>query len=83
MDVFVYVGVVVGASQRIPLSVLARNLHKGLEREISHETGRKEKADNRSEQNRPGQSTEQGSQQEREREGERERERERGRESEY
>ena len=30
----------VGASQRIPLSVLVRNPHKGLAREISHETGR-------------------------------------------
>ena len=33
-------GVGVGASQRIPLSVLARNPHKGLAREISHETRR-------------------------------------------
>ena len=30
----------VGASQRIPLSVLARNPHNGLAREISHGTGR-------------------------------------------
>ena len=29
-----------GASQTIHLSVLARNPHKGLVREISHETGR-------------------------------------------
>ena len=34
------VSVGVGASQRIPLSVLARNPHKGLVREISHETER-------------------------------------------
>ena len=34
------VGVSVGSSQRIPLSALAQNLHKVLEREISHETGR-------------------------------------------
>ena len=33
-------GVCVGASQRIPLSVLARKPHKGPAREISHETGR-------------------------------------------
>ena len=33
------VSVGVGASQRIPLSVLARNRHKGPVREISHETG--------------------------------------------
>ena len=31
--------VCVGASQRIPLSALARNPHKGPEREIFHETG--------------------------------------------
>ena len=30
----------VGASQRTPLSVLARNLHKGFTHEISHEIGR-------------------------------------------
>ena len=30
----------VGASQRIPLSVLAWNPHKGVAREISHKTGR-------------------------------------------
>ena len=30
----------VGASQRIPLSVLVQNPHKGLAQEISHETGR-------------------------------------------
>ena len=30
-----------GASQRIPLSILAQNPHKELEREISHETGRR------------------------------------------
>ena len=29
-----------GASQRIPLSVLARNPHKGIAREIFHESGR-------------------------------------------
>ena len=33
---FVSVGVGVGANQRIPLSVLARNPYKGLVREISH-----------------------------------------------
>ena len=32
--------VCVGASQRIPLSALARNPHKGPALEISHETGR-------------------------------------------
>ena len=31
----------VSANQRIPLSVLARNLHKGLVHEISYETGRR------------------------------------------
>ncbi len=36
---FVSVGVGLGASQRIPLSVLARIPHKGLVREISYETG--------------------------------------------
>ena len=35
-----FVSVGVGTIQRIPLSVLARNPHKGLAREISHETGR-------------------------------------------
>ena len=30
----------VSANQRIPLSALVRNLHKGLAREISYETGR-------------------------------------------
>ena len=35
------VSVSVGASQRIPLSVLAGHPHKGLVREISHETGRR------------------------------------------
>ena len=35
-----FVSVGVGATQRILLSVLARNPHKGLAREISHETGR-------------------------------------------
>ena len=35
-----FVSVGVGASQTIPLSVLQRNQHKGLAREISHETGR-------------------------------------------
>ena len=38
---FVSVDVGVGASQRIPLSVLARNPHKRLAREISHKTGRR------------------------------------------
>ena len=38
--VFVSLCVGVGASQRIPLTVLAWNPHKGLAREISHETGR-------------------------------------------
>ena len=42
------------ASQRIPLSVLARNSHKGLSREISSETGR-----------RRGKARSQGSQQKR------------------
>ena len=37
---FVSMVVGVGSSQRIPLSVLTRNPHKGLAREISHETGR-------------------------------------------
>ena len=37
------VSVCVRASQRIHLSVLARNPHKGLAREISHETGRTRK----------------------------------------
>ena len=44
------------ASQRIPLSVLAQNAHKGHAREISHETGRTRKR--RSGQSREGQSTE-------------------------
>ena len=35
-----FVSVGVGASQKIPSSVLARNPHRGLMREISHETGR-------------------------------------------
>ena len=35
-----FVSVGVGASQRIPLSVLARNPHKDLSRKISHEIGR-------------------------------------------
>ena len=35
-----FVSVGLGASKRIPLSVLARNPHRGLAREISHETGR-------------------------------------------
>ena len=34
-----FVSVGVGASQRIPLSVLVRNPHKEPVREISHETG--------------------------------------------
>ena len=37
----VSVSVGVGASQRIPFSVLAQNPHKGLAREISPETGRR------------------------------------------
>ena len=56
-----FVSVGVGASQRIPLSVLARNLHKRLAREISHRKktrkgrslGEQKKAVNRREQNRP------------------------------
>ena len=36
----ILVWVCVGASQRIPFSVLVRNPHKGLAGEISHETGR-------------------------------------------
>ena len=39
-EAFVSVGVGVVASQRIPLSVLVRNPHKGLALEISDETGR-------------------------------------------
>ena len=35
-----FVSVGVGANQRIPLSVLARNPHKGLAHETSHGTGR-------------------------------------------
>ena len=35
------VGVGVATSQNIPLSVLVHNPHKGLAREISHESGRK------------------------------------------
>ena len=51
----------VRASQKIPLSVLARNTHKGLAREISYETGRRRgKAKSQSSQQ---QSTEEGSQQ--------------------
>ena len=38
---FLWVWVWVNASQRIPLSVLVRNQHKGLAHEISHETGRR------------------------------------------
>ena len=53
---FVSVSVGVGDSQRIPLSVLARNPHKGLACEISHETGRR-RGRARS-QDRPGQLTE-------------------------
>ena len=56
---FVSVGVGVGASQRIPLSILAWNPHKGLAREISYKTGRRR---GRS-QKRRNQSTEQGSRQ--------------------
>ena len=33
-----FISVGVGASQRIPLSVLARNPYKGFAREISHES---------------------------------------------
>ena len=66
------VGVSVGASQRIPLSVLRRNPHKGLAREISHETGRgrwkegprvEQRRGQDREVERTDQSTEQGSQQ--------------------
>ena len=35
-----FVSIGVGGSQKIPLSDLVRNLHKGLAREIFHETGR-------------------------------------------
>ena len=55
-----FVSVGVGASQRIPLSVLTRNPHIGLAREISHETGRRWKKET-IEKGR----AEQGSQQER------------------
>ena len=41
MWVWVWVRVWVSASQRIPLSVLARNPQKGLVRDISEETGRR------------------------------------------
>ena len=52
------VGVCVGASQRISLSVLARNALKGPAREISHETGRtregrSQRTTSRREQQRP------------------------------
>ena len=52
--------VLVSASQKIPLSVLARNAHKGLAREISRETeGGREKECPRAEEkesvNRSGQ----------------------------
>ena len=36
----IFVSVGVGANQRIPLSVLARNPHKKLACEISHKTGK-------------------------------------------
>ena len=39
---FLLVWVWVSASQRIPLSALARNPHKGLARKISNETGRRQ-----------------------------------------
>ena len=53
----------ISASKKISLSVLARNPHKGLAREISHETGRgrvkespraeqRKRAEQRSQQNR-------------------------------
>ena len=42
----------VSASQRIPLSVLARNPHKGLARKISHETARRGKEGTRTEERR-------------------------------
>ena len=52
-----FVPVGVGATQRIPLSVLARNPHQGLAHEIFHETGRRRVkegpiAEQRSEQSR-------------------------------
>ena len=34
------ISVYVGATQKIPLSALARNTHKGPEREISFDTGK-------------------------------------------
>ena len=64
------VSVCMGASQRTPLSVLARNLHKGLAREISHETGRtregrSQRSVGRRGQSREGQSAEETSRQNR------------------
>ena len=61
---FVSVCVGVDASQRILLSVLARNPHKGLLREISDETAREGGKEGRRE-NRRNQSTDQSSYQER------------------
>ena len=55
---FVSVGVGVGASQSIPLSVLARKPHKGLAHEISHETERRQRKARS--QDKQGQSTDQG-----------------------
>ena len=40
--VWLWVWVWVSTSQKIPLSVLAQNPHKGFAREISHETGRRQ-----------------------------------------
>ena len=54
----------VSANQKISLSVLARNPHKGLSREISHETGRgREKEGSR--ENRTEESREKNCQQKR------------------
>ena len=55
----------VSASQKIPLSVLAQNLHKGLAREISYEIGKgrgKEGPEQSRERSRTDQLTEQSSQ---------------------
>ena len=57
------VSLCVGASQGNPLSVLARNPHKGLAREISHETGRTREGRSQGSVDRRGQSREGDSQQ--------------------
>ena len=57
---FVSVGMGVVASQMIPLSVLARNPHKGLASEIFH---RRERGKEGPRENRRRQSTEEGTQQ--------------------